>query len=115
MVVNGRHWRTLTGTTLVGGRSVVLRTSRSEDRLRNQLWEILVVLVLGLPVVVVLAGVGGYALARRALTPLDHLASGARRITAARLPPRLSGPKPHDENGRVAAGSPEAFPRLESP
>ena len=31
------RWRTLTGTTLVGGRAVVLRVSRSEERLREQL------------------------------------------------------------------------------
>jgi len=85
IVAKDRPWRTLTGTSLVGGRAVVLRVSRAETRLRSQLWEILVVLVLGLPVVVVLAGVGGYVLARRALTPIDHLASEARRITAERL------------------------------
>ena len=60
------------------GHSVVLRVSRSEERLRGQLSEILVVLVLGLPLVVVLAGVGGYILARRALVPIDRLASEAQ-------------------------------------
>ncbi|HMD37168.1 MAG TPA: ATP-binding protein [Vicinamibacterales bacterium] len=114
IVANGRPWRTLTGTSLVGGRAVVLRVSRAETRLRNQLWEILVVLVLGLPVVVVLAGVAGYALARRALTPIDHLASEARRITAERLHERLSVPNQHDEIGRLAAVINEAFARLES-
>src|SRR5437764_6407088 len=79
IVAKGRSWRTLTGTTLVGGRAVVLRVSRAETKLRMQLWEILVVLILGLPIVVLLAGVGGYVLARRALTPLDHLASAAQR------------------------------------
>lgn len=114
LVVNGRHWRTLIGTSLVGGRSVVLRASRSEERLRAQLWEVLVVLVLGLPVVVVLAGVGGYVLARRALSPIDHLATEARRITAERLHERLSVPNQHDEIGRLAAVINETFARLES-
>jgi heavy metal sensor kinase len=114
IVANGRPWRTLTGTTLVGGRAVVLRVSRAETRLRTQLWEILVVLVLGLPVVVVLAGFGGYVLARRALTPIDHLASEARRITAERLHQRLSVPNQHDEIGRLAAVINDAFARLES-
>src|SRR5207237_1172270 len=103
IVANRRPWRTLTGTSLVGGRAVVLRVSRAETRLRTQLWEVLVVLVFGLPVVVVLAGVGGYVLARRALTPIDHLASEARRITAERLHERLSVPNQHDEIGRLAA------------
>src|SRR5438067_3152898 len=114
IVANGPPWRTLTGTSLVGGRAVVLRVSRAEARLRTQLWEILVVLVLGLPVVVALAGVGGYVLARRALTPIDHLASEARRITAERLHERLSVPNQHDEIGRLAAVINEAFARLES-
>jgi heavy metal sensor kinase len=114
IVAKGRPWRTLIGTTLVGGRAVVLRVSRAETRLRAQLWEVLVVLVLGLPVVVALAGIGGYVLARRALTPIDHLAAEARRITADRLHERLSVPNQHDEIGRLAAVINGTFARLES-
>jgi heavy metal sensor kinase len=114
IVANGHRWRTLAGTSLVGGHAVVLRVSRSEDRLRAQLWEILVVLVLGLPLVVVLAGLGGYVLAQRALRPIDHLASEARRITAERLHERLSVPNQHDEIGRLAAVINDTFARLES-
>ncbi len=114
MVANGRRWRTLAGTTLVGGRSVVLRVARSEERLREQLSEVLKVLVLGLPLVIVLAGLGGYLLARRALAPIDHLAVEARRVTAERLHERVSVPNQHDEIGRLAAVINDAFARLES-
>jgi heavy metal sensor kinase len=114
IVANGHRWRTLTGTSLVGGRSVVLRVSRSEEHVRSQLWEVLSVLVLGFPFVVVLAGVGGYVLARRALTPIDQLASEARRITAERLHERLSVSNQHDEIGRLAAVINDTFARLES-
>ena len=114
IVANGHRWRTLAGTSLVGGRAVVLRVFRSEDRLRAQLREVLIVLVLGLPLVVALAGVGGYVLARRALTPIDHLASEARRITAERLHERLSVPNQRDEIGRLAAVINDTFARLES-
>ena len=112
--VNGRTWRTMTRTTLVGGRSVLMRVSRSEDRLRAQMAEILLVLVLGLPLVVALAGVGGYVLARRALTPIDHLATEARRISADRLHERLSVPNPHDEIGRLTAVINDTYARLEA-
>src|SRR5207249_2727130 len=88
--------------------------ARSEDRLRTQLREILTVLVFGLPLVAILAGVGGYVLARRALTPIDRLASEARRITADRLHERLSVPNQRDEIGRLAAVINETFARLES-
>jgi heavy metal sensor kinase len=112
--INGSHWRTLTGSTMVGGRAVTLRVSRSEEPLRRQLWEILVVLGLGLPLVVGLAAFGGYVLARRALAPIDHLAAEGRRITADRLHERLSVPNQHDEVGRLAAVINETFARLES-
>ena len=89
-------------------------TTDPEARLQEQLREVLVVLVLGLPLIVVLAGVGGYVLARRALAPIDHLAAEARRITADRLHERLSVPNQHDEVGRLAAVFNDTFARLES-
>jgi heavy metal sensor kinase len=85
-----------------------------DERVEQQLDEILVVLVLGLPVIVILAGVGGYLMARRALAPIDHLAADARRITAERLHQRLSVPNEHDEIGRLAAVINDTFARLES-
>jgi heavy metal sensor kinase len=85
-----------------------------EERVEQQLGEILVVLVLGLPVIVMLSGVGGYVLARRALAPIDHLAAESRRITADRLHERLSVPNAHDEIGRLAAVINDTFARLES-
>ena len=89
-------------------------TTDPEARLQEQLREVLVVLVLGLPLIVVLAGAGGYVLARRALAPIDHLAAEARRLTADRLHERLSVPNQHDEVGRLAAVFNDTFARLEA-
>jgi len=89
-------------------------TSMRDLEVDAQLREILVVLAGGLPLVVALAGAGGYVLARRALAPIDHLASEARRITADRLHDRLSVPNDHDEIGRLAAVINDTFARLES-
>jgi len=114
IVAGGRRWRTLVGTTLVSGQSVVLRMARSEERLREQLAEVLNVLVLGLPMVIALAGLGGYLLARRALAPIDKLATEARRVTAERLHERVSVPNQQDEIGRLAAVINDAFARLET-
>ena len=85
-----------------------------EQRVGQQLGEIAVVLVLGLPIIVGLAGIGGYMLAQRALAPTDHLAAEARRITADRLHERLSVPNAHDEIGRLAAVINDTLARLES-
>ena len=114
VVANGERWRTLAAPITIGGHADVLRVSRSEERERRQLWEILVVLVLGFPLVVVLAAAGGYVLARRALSPIDHLASEARRITAERLHERLTSPNRTDEIGRLTAVINETFARLEA-
>ena len=59
VVADGERWRTLMAPITVGGHAVVLRVSRAEERVRNQVWENLVVLVLGLPLVVVLAALAG--------------------------------------------------------
>jgi heavy metal sensor kinase len=85
-----------------------------QERVEQQLDEVLVVLVLGLPLIVALAGVGGYVLARRALAPIDHLGSEARRITAERLHERLSVTNQRDEIGRLAAVINDTLARLES-
>jgi heavy metal sensor kinase len=111
---NGDRWRTLTSPITVAGHSVVLRVSRSEERVLEQLWEILFVLVLGLPLIVVLAGVGGYLIARRALLPIDRLATEAHRITAEQLDQRLSVPNQQDEIGRLAAVINGTLARLEA-
>jgi heavy metal sensor kinase len=95
-------------------RAGTIQVSRAEDRVRMQLGEILVVLVLGVPLIVVLAGVGGYVLARRALVPIDHLAKEARRMTAERLHERLSVPNEHDEIGRLAAVFNDTLARLDA-
>ena len=84
-----------------------------EVRVEQELGEVLVVLVLGLPPIVALAGVGGYVLARRALAPIDHLGAEARRITAERLHERLSVPNERDEIGRLAAVINDTLARLE--
>jgi heavy metal sensor kinase len=110
---SGERWRTLTAPVTVAG-PVVLRVSRSEERVLAQLWEVLVVLVLGLPVIVLLAGVGGYVLALRALQPIDHLANEAHRITAEHLHQRLSVPNQRDEIGHLAAVINDTLARLES-
>ena len=112
--VDGRRWRTVASLVMAGSQSVVLRVGRSEEPLQGELREILTVLVLGLPLVVALAGFGGYLLARRALAPIDHLASDARRITAERLHERLTTANPNDEIGRLTGVINDTFARLEA-
>jgi signal transduction histidine kinase len=69
--------------------------------------------VLGLPLAVAFAGIGGYVLARRALAPIERMTSHARTITAERLADRIPIDNPDDEMGRLAAVFNQTLGRLE--
>src|SRR4030095_5811057 len=74
---------------------------------------LLLVLLLGLPLAVGVAGLGGYVLARRALAPIEEMTERARSITAERLSDRLPVQHPDDEMGRLASVFNETLSRLE--
>jgi heavy metal sensor kinase len=103
---------TLTGPGAVVSR-VVIQVGRFEQPMDEQMRDLLVLLVLGLPVAVSVAGVGGYVLARRALAPIERMTNHARTITAERLNDRLPIDNPDDEMGRLAAVFNETLGRLE--
>jgi len=77
---------------------------------RRYLWSIAALL----PLALVLAGGGGWLLARRALRPVDHMAATARRIGAEDLTRRLEGAEVEDELGRLARTLNEMLARLEA-
>jgi len=52
-------------------------------------------------IALLLAALGGYGLSRRALAPVDHIISDARRITIANLDIRLEPPRSKDEVQRL--------------
>jgi heavy metal sensor kinase len=92
---------------------VVIQVGRSEAPMRAQMRDLAVMLVLGLPVAVAMAGLGGYMLARRALAPIERMTAHARTITAERLHDRLPVGNPDDEMGRLAGVFNETLGRLE--
>jgi heavy metal sensor kinase len=63
---------------------------------------------------VVVAGLGGYLMARRALAPVERMAERARSITADRLSDRLPVDNPRDEFGRLASVFNDTLARLEA-
>jgi len=81
---------------------VVLRVAYSEEGLWRELGEFGEVLLLGFPIAVLLAGVGGYALARKALAPIDSMSTQAKKISAERLGDRLTIENSQDELGKLA-------------
>ena len=82
--------------------------------MRQELRDLLVVLVIGLPMAVTVAGLGAYWLARRALAPVERMTERAQLITADRLGERLPVHNPDDEMGRLATVFNETLARLEA-
>jgi signal transduction histidine kinase len=106
--------RVLTRRGRIGSTPVIVQVARSEVALREDLRQLILIFVLGLPVAVAVAGVGGYTLARRALLPVERMTARARVITAARLSDRLVVENPDDEMGRLATVFNDTLGRLES-
>ncbi len=95
--------RVLSRRSYIVDRPVTIQVARSEAAMRRELRELSLILMFGLPVGVVIAGLGGYTLARRALAPIEQMTDRARTITAERLSDRLPVANPEDEMGRLAS------------
>ncbi len=81
--------------------------SRTVDDLQTQLF-------LGIPLVLLLAGIGGYFLAGRALRPVDKITRTAQTIEAGGLSRRIAYDGPHDEIGRLARTFDQMLERLDT-
>jgi heavy metal sensor kinase len=104
----------LTRRGRIGSKPVIIQVARSEATMREELRQLVLIFVLGLPVAIAVAGLGGYTLARRALLPVERMTERARSITAERLSDRLAVENPDDEMGRLAMVFNETLGRLES-
>lgn len=76
---------------------------------RRLLWQ----LAISIPLMMVIASLGGLFLANRALRPVERVAQAARRIGAGNLRERVAVPAAGDEISRLAALFNEMIDRLE--
>jgi heavy metal sensor kinase len=91
----------------------IIQMAQNLNSVRQTLNQLLTTLLIGGPLLVVLAGVGGYFLAARALAPIDKITQMARRISAEDLSARLSLPPTDDETGRLASTFDSMLDRLD--
>jgi heavy metal sensor kinase len=105
--------RVLSRPSYIRNRAVVIQVARSELPMRENLRDLAVILILGLPLAVAIAGFGGYSLAKRALAPIEDMSDRARHITAENLGARLPVDNHDDEMGRMATVFNETLGRLE--
>jgi heavy metal sensor kinase len=73
----------------VEGHPTIIRVAYPEDPLRRQFRSDLLAFILPAPMILALAGVGGYMLASRALRPVQRMARKAEEIKSDRLDERL--------------------------
>lgn len=93
------------------GRSLVLTASLADaDQTMMQLGTVMLTAV---PIMLMVSAVVAYALAARALAPLQSLVHESRSITAQSLDRRLPITNPHDELGHLAATINDMVGRLE--
>ena len=86
----------------VQGRMVLIRVAYSMAPMHLRMLRFFLVLLLATPIALIAAGFAGSAVARRALRPLEQMASRAEHITASNLHDRISVENPDDELGRMA-------------
>ena len=97
----------------INGLPVVIRTARSEEKIKGELTQVLLVMVLAFPFAAGFAGIGGYILARRILSPLSRIVERAKMISAEHLSDRLAVDNPDDELGQLASVLNDTFFRLD--
>ncbi len=96
----------------LNGRPLLIRLAYSEREVWEGFEKLLIAMLVGFPVVVVLAGLSGYLLVSRAFAPVTEMASRAGQISLERLSTRLPVEN-DDELGHLAQIFNEMLGRLE--
>ncbi len=90
-----------------------IQVAQNLNSVRQTLNQLLITLLVGGPLLVAIAGAGGYFLAARALGPIDKITRAARQISAEELSARLNLPETDDEVGRLVATFDSMLARLD--
>jgi heavy metal sensor kinase len=112
-LVDGTRVRMVSRRHRLDGHSILIRLAYSEEPIWARIEEFTLSSLLAMPIALTLAGLGGYLLSRRALAPLEEMASRAEQITSERLHERLPLGEVGDELGRLAGVFNSLLARLE--
>jgi heavy metal sensor kinase len=97
----------------IENKPTIIRLAYSEDSIWSRIKEFLTAAVTGLPLLLTLAGLLAYQLAKRSLSPLEQMACRAEQITVEQLHQRLPVANPQDELGHLAIVINTVLDRLE--
>jgi heavy metal sensor kinase len=100
-------------TAMAGGRAYQIEIAAPIDPVVAELALVRRAILIGLPLVLALAGIGGYLLAARALRPLHSMAEQAQRITGSTLETRIEVERAAEEVAVLVASFNELLSRLD--
>jgi two-component system, OmpR family, sensor kinase len=108
------RFRALVRPLSANGQSYTLVVLQSLHQQMEMMSDIRDTFLWAIPIALLLAGVGGYFLARKSLAPVAAMASQARSMGAANLHDRLSVANQRDELGQLALSFNQLLERLET-
>jgi heavy metal sensor kinase len=111
---DGTRVRLVSRLHSLDGRLLLIRLAHSEEPLYSRLNELLAASLLVLPLILGVAWLAAYGLARRALNPIELMARRAQEITPERLDARLPNDNSDDELGQLARVFNGTLERLEN-
>jgi heavy metal sensor kinase len=110
--IEGRYYRAYVRHFSVGPHEATLIVLQSLHRQNEFLETLAGTFGVVIPLTLILAGFGGYLLARRSLSPVVTMSTQASRIGAENLHERLRVENPQDELGRLASSFNDLLDRL---
>lgn len=112
-LADGTPVRMVSRRHVMDGHPLMIRLAYSEASIRSRFDELAVASLFAVPIVLALAGLAGYFLAKRVLSPLEEMACRAEQITSSRLDERLPTGEAGDELGHLARIFNSLLARLE--
>jgi heavy metal sensor kinase len=110
---DGTRVRMVSRVHELDGKPLLVRLAHTEEPLYSSLKDLALASLFVLPLVLVAAGLAGYGLARRALSPIEQMARRAQQITPEKLHERLPDSGSDDELGQLARVFNDTLARLE--
>jgi len=110
------QWRVLSQPVLDSNGNIIgwVQAAQSLGTINETIYDLQEQVFLGIPLILIFAGLGGYFLANRALRPIKQITNTAQHITAQDLSRRLEYKGAKDEIGDLAYTFDQMIGRLQS-
>ncbi len=113
ITIGGFPFRSVTAAATIDGRLYTFQIVEPLHDIEAALNQFRRLMTIVLPLLLVIATAGGYAISRRALAPVDALTSSARAISVHNLSQRVPAPRTGDELERLSRTLNEMLHRLD--